>query len=209
MKNLINKLLFGKDRFSGVLALIIISLIALGCTCGKDFDLANIGKEESNTTRTAANTEDSNEDPFGTPATQDKTSTTKADASTGEVPSDEQLQDLVKTTLLDFNAAVMSEDFTEFHSNICKPWQKQTTPESLKSVFQGFIDKNITIGSISSLDAEFSPEPTVGREVGFKTLKLKGKYPTSPRVTKFELNYIPEGKEWKLSKIEIDTTSTE
>lgn len=209
MKNLINKLLFGKDKFSGVLALVIVSLIALGCTCGKDFDLANIGKDETNTARTAANSDDSNEDATDASATPSKTSSTKADASTGEVPSEEQLQDLVKTTLLEFNAAVMSEDFTDFHSNICKPWQKQTSPESLKSVFQGFIDKNIVIGSISSLDAEFSPEPTVGREVGFKTLKLKGKYPTSPRVTKFELNYIPEGKEWKLSKIEIDTTSTE
>ena len=59
---------------------------------------------------------------------------------------------------------------------------------------------------ISDLEADFSPEPAIGREVGFKTLKLSGKYPTSPNVTKFELNYIPEGKEWKLSKIEVDTT---
>ncbi len=202
MKTVINKLLFGRDKYSGLLALAIVSLVALGCTCG-DIDLSNVGKED-NSNRTAANSDSgkTSDDPFG----KTKPAAEKADASTGEVPSDAALQELVKTTLLDFNSAVQTEDFTEFHSNICKPWQKQTTPESLKSVFQGFIDMNISIGSISDLEADFSPEPAIGREVGFKTLKLSGKYPTSPNVTKFELNYIPEGKEWKLSKIEVDTT---
>ncbi len=202
MKDFVLSIISGGDtRMNGLMALGIVGLIALGCTCGKDFDLSNIGKE-SNTTRTTSNTED-NTTPFSTPPPR---TVTKSDASKGVVPEDAELQEMVKTTLLDFNDAVQEKDFTSFHSKICKPWQKQTTPESLKTSFQGFIDKEITIASISSLDADFSPSPEIGREVGYKTLKVKGDYKTSPNLTKFELNYIPEGKEWKLSKIVVDTT---
>lgn len=199
MNRISRKLIFGRDNIlSGLIAFCIVSLIALGCTCGKNFDFANIGKE-SNSSNTIISTSDS--------PTTTKPTYKKSDASKGEMPSDAELQDMVKTTLLDFNSAVQQEDFSTFYSNICKPWQKQTTAEGLKTTFQGFIDKDISIASISSLDADFSPAPEIGREVGFKTLKLAGKYATSPNVTKFELNYIPDGKDWKLSKIVVDTTS--
>lgn len=202
MKDLFLRLISGRNNsISGLFALAIVGLIALGCTCGKDFDLSNIGKE-SNTTSTS-NTADNSTTPFSTPAPR---TVTKSDASKGVVPEDAELQEMIKATLLDFNSALQAEDFTSFHAKICKPWQKQTSPESLKTSFQGFIDKDISISDIAALDAEFSPSPEVGREVGYKTLKLKGAYKTSPNQTKFELNYIPEGKDWKLSKIVVDTT---
>jgi hypothetical protein len=199
MNDISRTLIFGRDnRSSGLIALSIVMLFVLGCTCGKTFDLANIGKDD-NSSNTVIPTTDS--------PTTTKPTYTKSDASKGVLPSEAELQDIAKTTLLDFNDAVQQEDFTTFYSHICKPWQKQTTPEGLKTTFQGFIDKDISIASISGLDAQFSPAPSVGREVGYKTLKLEGKYLTSPNVTKFELNYIPEGKDWKLSKIVVDTTS--
>lgn len=199
MKHFLVAVLGRNNKISGLLALGIVGVIALGCTCGKDFDLSNIG---SNTTGTS-NTADNTTTPFSTPAPR---TVTKSDASKGVVPEDPELQEMIKATLLDFNSALQAEDFTSFHAKICKPWQKQTSPESLKTSFQGFIDKDISISDIASLDASFSPSPEVGREVGYKTLKLKGDYKTSPNLTKFELNYIPEGKEWKLSKIVVDTT---
>ncbi|MGH7782937.1 MAG: hypothetical protein ACREO5_03725, partial [Candidatus Binatia bacterium] len=142
--------------------------------------------------------------PSSSPKTS--TSTTKSDASKGEVPGDDELQAMTKETLLDFNSAVQKGDFTDFYSHISKEWQKQTSPDSMKTTFQGFIDKSIDITNIGKLEAEYSPSPTVGREVGFKTLMLQGKYSTSPQLTKFELNYIANGKDWKLSKIVVDTT---
>jgi hypothetical protein len=200
MKNKSRNFSLGRDnQLNGLIAFGIVMLVALGCTCGRDFGLGNIGTE-TNTANTVANTSDTT-----IPVT--KPTYKKADASKGEMPSDAELQEIAKTTLLDFNEAVQQEDFTTFYSHICKPWQKQTTPDGLKTTFQGFIDKNISIVSIAALDAEFSPEPEIGRELGYRTLKLAGKYPTSPNVTKFELNYIPEGKDWKLSKIVVDTTS--
>jgi hypothetical protein len=202
MKKVISNIVFGRgNALSGLIAFGVVALIALGCTCGKNFDLSNLTKDNSNTTRTSSNT--FGDGPSSSPRSP---STTHADASKGEMPAVDELQWMAKETLLDFDSAVQKADFTDFYSHISKEWQKQTTPESMKTTFQGFIDKSISIKDISSLDAEFSPSPSIGREVGFKTLMVEGKYSTSPNLTKFELNYIANGKDWKLSKIVVDTT---
>lgn len=203
MKKVISNIVFGRgNALSGLVAFAVVALV-LGCSCGKNLDLGNLGNtgNSSNTTHTSSNT-------FGDPSSSPKTttSTTKSDASKGELPGDDELQAMTKETLLDFDSAVSKADFTEFYSHISKEWQKQTTPDSMKTTFQGFIDKSISIKDIGSLDAQYSPSPTIGREVGFKTLMLQGKYSTSPNSTKFELNYIANGKDWKLSKIVVDTT---
>lgn len=204
MKKFVSDIVFGRgNALSGLVAFAVVALV-LGCSCGKNLDLGNLGKDtgnSSNTTHTSSNT-------FGdAPSSPPKTtSTTKSDASKGEVPAESELQAMAKETLLDFNSAVKKADFSDFYSHISKEWQKQTSPDSMKTTFQSFIDKGIKIDDIGSLDAQFSPSPSIGREVGFKTLMMEGKYATSPQVTKFQLNYIANGKDWKLSKIVVDTT---
>jgi hypothetical protein len=136
---------------------------------------------------------------------KDKPSYEKSDASKGEMPSDEELQDIVKTTLMDFAEAVKDEDFSDFYDNISKPWKKETSAEALKTTFQGFIDRKIDISDIDPLEATFSTDPVIEKDLGYKTLKLDGKYPTTPNSTKFNLHYIPEGKVWKLSSIRVNT----
>lgn len=135
------------------------------------------------------------------------TSTTKANAAKYEVPEDAEMQELTRTALLDFNDAVQEGDFTDFHSTISKTWQKQTTPERFNSVFSEFISKKVNISSVSSTEAEFT-SADVETEGGAKKLIAKGCYDVSPRPVKFILKWIPEGKEWKLFGIEVDTTSS-
>ena len=130
----------------------------------------------------------------------------KANASKGEIPEDEELQQMAKRDLLAFNDAVQDGDFTEFHSKISKLWQKQTTPERFNQAFAQFIEKKIDISEISSETATFSPEPSIETEASIKKLIVEGRYPTYAPPVKFVLKYIPEGKEWKLFGIEVDTT---
>lgn len=203
MKNFVNKMLFGEDnKFSGAIALFVVALVALGCTCNKSFDLSN-SQSNTDSNQPAPKSTDKSADYSTTPR---KTSADKADASKAEMPSDDELQKKVKETLLEFNDAVQNDDFASFHETICEPWKKQVTAETLRDSFKAFVEKDVDISTIGSLDAKFSPEPEIGREVGYKTLKITGQYPTRPNQTKFEINYIPEGKEWKLSKIIVDTT---
>lgn len=195
MKNSIKKMIYGKNANMSLLAVFgLLAFVVLGC--------GNFGKKDTNIgtiTNTATPAPSA-------PASTPKPSFVKADASKSEMPSDEELQEMAKKTLLAFDEAVGDADFADFHESLSKEWKKQTTSDELKTSFQGFIDKDIRIGKISTMDATFSPDPVIEKEIGFKTLKLKGRYPTSPNSTKFLLHYIPNGKDWKLSRIEVDTT---
>lgn len=129
----------------------------------------------------------------------------KADASKAEIPADDELQYMAKTTLLDFNDAIQQADFTNFHRKIAKAWQKQVTPEQFKQGFNDFIVKKVEISEIKQMDANFTSSPKIDKSRGLKELVVEGRYDTSPLPTKFKLNYVPEGKEWKLYGIEVNT----
>ncbi len=192
----IRRIIFGKNSIgSGLIALSIIAAIGLGCFCNKEKlnQLTNSGSSSPSPTTSA-------------PSPSATKSYTKADASKSEIPSDDEMQDIVKQTLLDFNDALQKEDFTEFHASISKVWQKQTSPEKLKTNFQNFIDGDADLSSIKSMNAKFTSPTQVTRSTGVKTLETKGEYPTSPNTSTFELKYIAQGKEWKLIGLNVVTT---
>jgi hypothetical protein len=196
MKNILHSVIFGKDnKISGLIAFAIVGMIVLGCNCNKQIgSISNLDSKPS-TSPTI----------FATPAATPKPVITKSDASKGEVPAEAEAQDIARTSLLDFNSALQSADFTTFHGNISRVWQRQTTPEKLKTLFQSFIDGKANISQISSLEAKFSPAPSIERTQGVKTLVLNGEYATTSIPTTFELKYIAEGKNWKLIAIKVYT----
>lgn len=195
MKNITSeKFLRCRNFVSLAIAMALLFVFALGCS----FDL---GKNLSSTP-----------DPASTPASTEKKDTaeretkkpiTQADASKKEVPSDDEAQEMAKATLLEFNKAIQKEDFTDFYDTISRIWKKEITPQKFNEVFAEFIEKKVDISNISSEDADFSPDPEVKKEQGYDMLTLSGEYDTLPSKTKFELKYIPQGKEWKLSRIRV------
>ncbi len=196
MKKIINEIVFGKNSMvSGMLALSVIAAVGLGCFCNKDkFNLSNTG--------TITPTESASPSPSATKAY------IKADASKAQIPSDDEMQVIVKKTLLDFNDALQKKDFTDFHSTISKVWQKQITPAALQTNFQAFIDGKADMSDINSMTAKFTGSPEITRSTGVKTLEAKGEYPTTPNASTFELKYIAEGKEWKLIGLKVYTNIT-
>jgi len=130
----------------------------------------------------------------------------RADASRGEIPEGDELQEMVQKTLVEFNDAIQADDFTDFFQTISKLWQRQSSPAKLKDTFQLFIDRKIDIGAVRTMEADFTSNPRVDDNKGFKELILEGRYDTSPNPTKFELKYTPEGKNWKLTGISVDNT---
>lgn len=196
MKHLLTALFFGKDaRFSGLIALGIVGSIALGCNCNKSF--GDLGTTNESNTTTTSNTTTSNSNTTAPPQ--------KADASTGQVPTDAQAQELARTTVLDFNRAIQSGDFTDFHKTLSKPFQKQASVAKLEDAFKEFVEQKIDFSEIRTMPAYVGPAPSVETISGVKHLLLKGAYSTSGRPTRFDLKYIPEGKDWKLISIEINT----
>ena len=192
MKHPLLKLLNGKDtRLSGLIALGFVAAVALGCTCGKSFDLGNLGKE-NNSNRTSSNS--SSDSPF-------------SDKKSGEVPSESELQSMVKETTADFAQAIDTGDFSEIYSKASTDFQNTYTEDQMKDVFKPFLQKKSTVlpslNRASSVDADFSPAPSIRTEQGLSILVLNGTFPTKPLNVKFEYEYVLRGGEWKMLKLVV------
>ncbi len=134
-----------------------------------------------------------------------------SDSSTSDakptIPSDEKLQTLVKSTMMDFGDAVQSGDFEDFHNKIAKVWRDTSTPEKMKEAFAVFVDNKEQFNfkrAIATLDAKFSPAPSIEKVSGLDAMILKGTYATKPG-TIFELKYTMEDGVWKLIGINVKT----
>jgi post-segregation antitoxin (ccd killing protein) len=101
------------------------------------------------------------------------------------MPSEPELQDLVKATMLDFNAAVQSGDFTSFHKKAAKKWQEQNTADEMKDAFKEIVDnkENFNLKGVSEMKPTFEPAPTFEPLAGEKALSLSGWYATTPKKT--------------------------
>lgn len=137
--------------------------------------------------------------------TKSDTTSKKSSNSSDDIPSDSDLQDLARTTVLDFNDAIQSGDFNDFHATLSKPFQKEASADKLEGVFNEFIKAKLDFREVRNLDAKFTAEPEIVKQAGYDMLQLKGQYATTPRKTNFELKYINEDGEWKLSSININT----
>ncbi|HEY4169554.1 MAG TPA: hypothetical protein VGM96_22380, partial [Reyranella sp.] len=67
-----------------------------------------------------------------------------------KVPSERALEALVKVTLLSFNDANVTGDYTVFHAKLSKPFRQQFSPERLAETFKDFARKDIDFDIIAA-----------------------------------------------------------
>ena len=188
MKKIFNEIVFGKNtKFSGLIALAVIGSIALGCNCGKNFDLANLAKESN----TASTSNDA-----------------KTDSSDDSVPSNSVVEGLVKDSTSQFADAIESGDFSDLHRNASSDFQSTYTVEQMKTAFKSYTDKKSVVVPIlnkaESKSAEFTRIPSIRSEKGLKILMAAGKFATKPYNVRFDYEYVMRGGEWKLLKLVVN-----
>jgi len=125
--------------------------------------------------------------------------------SGGGMPPRDQLEALVRRSLLDFNAAVQAKDFTAFHAKLSRAMRQKFTAEQIQGVFQKFVAEAINISPIQGVKPEFDPAPKLSDN---GVLDLKGRYPTRPSEVRFDLSYVREGGEWRLISINVQVRPT-
>jgi hypothetical protein len=187
MKTLISRLLLGTgNRISGLIALGIVAMVALGCTCGDKFDLANLAK---NSDTTSTNTSTSN--------------TSRSE----NMPSQGLLDAMVAETTADFNYAITTNDFSGMYEKASPNFQATYTEAEFKNAFKEFVDKKRVIAPILAkavaMEPEYSPTPYIRTEKGSEILVVNGKYATTPVPVTFEYEYIKRGDDWKLLKLVV------
>lgn len=118
------------------------------------------------------------------------------------VPGERALEALVKATLLSFNDANVTDNYTVFHAKLSKPFRQQFTPEKLKETFKTFADKDIDFDIIAAYKPVYDPVPKVDDD---GRLLVGGYFPTEPARVVFDLKFIPSDGEWKLISINVKT----
>jgi hypothetical protein len=127
-------------------------------------------------------------------------------ATPAKPPEGRVLEALVKTTLLSFNDAVMTGDYSVFHAKLSKPFRQQFTQEKLAQSFASFAEKGVDIGIISTFPPTFDSPPSIDSD---GRLLVKGYFPTEPSRCYFDLKFIPGEGSWKLIAINVNVKKPE
>lgn len=117
-----------------------------------------------------------------------------------EVPSSEELQNLVETDLRIMKVAIDRKDFSSLHNHVSKKWNEQSTPATFEKMF-AFSGKLISLGvdDIPGKSPQYTIEPHINiRNFDDPSLVVNGYYKTSPNQISFEFRYISEAGKWKI-----------
>ena len=118
-----------------------------------------------------------------------------------KVPSSELQEVLIKASLLSFNDANVTGNYTVFHAKLSKPFRDQFPPEKLAETFREFRDKRIDFDIIAAKRPVGTEEPKVDDR---GVLSLKGYFDTTPSRVNYDIAFIMSDGEWKLIKINVD-----
>jgi len=193
MKLNIRKLLFGRNpRVSGAMALTVVLLIALGCTCNKGLDLGNSSSSSNSNSGSSSNSI------FGDSTTSDDSS---------DMPGDVLVKALVKSTTAEFAAAIENEDFSTIYNDASDDFKHTYTEDQMKDSFKDFIAKKKLVMPVlvkaMSMDPDFTSKPSLRTEAGTDILVVNGKYATKPVPMTIDYEYIKRGGEWKLLILKV------
>ncbi|HKU98222.1 MAG TPA: hypothetical protein VJR58_23230 [Vineibacter sp.] len=115
-------------------------------------------------------------------------------------PSPVALEALIKATLLTFNDANVTGNYTVFHAKLAKPFRDQFSPERLKKSFESFTEQGIDFDIVAALKPVLAEEPRIDER---GALLIRGHFDTSPNRVTFSLDFIQSDGDWKLVNIHV------
>ena len=121
-------------------------------------------------------------------------------------PAPELQEVLIKASLLTFNDANVTGNYTVLHAKLSKPFRDQFTPEKLKEGFKAFRDGNI------DFDIVVAKPPVLTEEVKVDDngrLALRGYFDTRPSRVHYDLAFIMSEGEWKLINLSVNVKPVE
>jgi hypothetical protein len=122
-------------------------------------------------------------------------------AQAQKVPDKTVQEVLIKTTLLSFNDANVTGNYTVLHAKASKPFRDQFPPEKMKQVFNDFAAKHIDIAYVAAM----APVPDADASINDNgILALNGHFETKPKILRYSLGFIMSDGEWKPIKISVD-----
>jgi hypothetical protein len=124
-----------------------------------------------------------------------------APAHAQKVPDATMQEVLIKSTLMTFNDANVTANYTVLIAKMSKPFRDQFPVDRLKAAFKDFSDKHIDI----TLVVAKIPVPDMPASINDDgVLTLEGHFDTTPKKLKYILGYIMSDGEWKPIRLKVD-----
>ncbi len=138
--------------------------------------------------------------PFGDSNSKSEDKDTKT-SSSGEVPSNSEVDELSGETMHDFHDAVQKGNFDDFYSTLSDGWKEQISANKLDEPFADFIKKKVDLSPKSGAKPTYSPAPFINSD---GLLEVDGSYESKSGNVMFKLKYMKEGGKWKLFGIRVN-----
>ena len=117
-----------------------------------------------------------------------------------KLPTQNAQEVLIKTTLLTFNDANVTGNYSVLHAKTSKPFRDEFSPDRLKEVFKVFAEKHIDFDVIAAK----TPLPTQEAKIDESgKLILQGYFDTTPNHVYYDLHYILSEGDWKPIEINV------
>jgi hypothetical protein len=121
----------------------------------------------------------------------------------GEIPDDDDQDVLIRTTLMTFNDANMTNNYSVFFAKASKEFQSQITIEKMQTAFEPFRKNELYFEDVVTADYDSYEKAKLDND---GALVLAGVFKTDDMEVKYRLRFIQNNKIWKVLGINVDAT---
>jgi hypothetical protein len=124
-------------------------------------------------------------------------------AFAADIPDDDSQDVLIRTTLLTFNDANMTNNYAVMLARSSKQFQSQFTPDKMATAFEIFRKNKLFFEEVATADYDSSEKAVIDKE---GALVLAGVFKTDGLQVKYNLRFVKNDDAWKMLGINVDAT---
>lgn len=124
-----------------------------------------------------------------------------APAFAAEIPSDDDQDILIRSTLMTFNDANMTGNYSVLLAKASKQFQEQFTAEKLAASFEEFRKKELYFEEVVTADYDSYEKAKFDSD---GALLLAGVFATDDMKVSYKLRYVQNNKVWKLIGLDVN-----
>lgn len=124
-------------------------------------------------------------------------------AFAADIPDDDGQDVLIRTTLLTFNDANMTNNYTVMFARSSKQFQAQFNVEKMAAAFEAFRENKLFFEKVATADYDSSEKAKIDND---GALVLAGVFKTDDMQVKYSLRFVKDDDAWKMLGINVDAT---
>jgi len=120
-----------------------------------------------------------------------------------EIPGDDEQDVLIRTSLMTFNDANMTDNYSVLFAKASKEFQSQLSVDKLQTAFEPFRKNELFFEDVVTAEYASSDKATLDNE---GALVLIGVFKTDDMEVKYRLRFVQNNHVWKLLGLNVDAT---